>query len=207
HPGPERGGQKKGWPLPRAGNGGGGGGASPLPPKGPSHSAGEGIMKRWWIGAALAAMCVGQSAWAQYPPGGGGLLPEPAPVAPCPPPDGGQRFMPGPLSSDSAPQGPQDALSLPADIHTAWGKGPVPGSAAFFSLGMMGLQRQGPGRSVIAYDNSTTNNSASMFDPGFVALNTTNLDPALNWGIRGTIGYLFDDAAFELTGFYIGDQN
>ena len=65
-------------------------------------------MKRWWIGAALAAMCVGQSAWAQYPPAGGGLLPEPAPVAPCPPQDGGQRFMPGPLPTASAPQGPQD---------------------------------------------------------------------------------------------------
>jgi hypothetical protein len=148
-------------------------------------------MKKWWIGAALAAMCVGQSARAQYPAGDGGPLPEPAPVAPCPPQ--GQRFMPGPLTGASAPFGPGDALSLPASIPTAWGRGPVPESGAFLSLGGMALRRQAPGHRTYVTDD------------GREVLNTHFIDPAFQPGGRLTFGYLCDDAAIELTGFYLPD--
>jgi hypothetical protein len=147
-------------------------------------------MKKWWIGAALAAMCVGQSAWAQYPPGG--PLPEPVPEAACPP--GGQQFTPGPLGGANAPPGPGDALSLPADIPTAWGQGYPPESAAYLHLGGMGLIRQRPGRDLIAMDEF------------HVALTTNNIDPSYQWGGRATFGYLCDDAAIELTGFYLPEQ-
>src|SRR5689334_19581136 len=125
-------------------------------------------MKRWWIGAALAAVCVGQSAWGQQPPAGdGGPLPEPAPVAPC-----GPQFVPGPLTSAGAPPGPGDALSLPASLPTAWGKGPVPEEGAFFSLGAMGLQRQRPGHTEVGR-NELTNRPV---------LDTNDLNPEMNWG-------------------------
>src|SRR5262245_44921274 len=106
-------------------------------------------MKSWWIGMALVAMCVGQSARAQNPPGG--LLPEPAPVAPS----GGhgtldQQWVPGPLPGASAPPGPEESLSLPADIATAWGKGPIPESGFYFHVGTQALMRQRPGSTVVA---------------------------------------------------------
>src|SRR5690348_4685781 len=116
---------------------------------------GEIVMKKWWIGAALAAMCVGESAWGQGPPAGGALLPEPAPVAPCGPPP--PQMTPGPLSGGLAPPGPCDALTLPADIPTAWGKGPVPESALYLSLGSLGFQRQRPGHRDLVVDETTGN--------------------------------------------------
>jgi hypothetical protein len=151
-------------------------------------------MKRWWVGAAVAAVCVGQSAWAQQAPGDGGPLPEPAPVAAsCPP---GPQFVPGPLTSAGAPPGPGDALSLPASLPTAWGKGPIPESGAFLSIGGMGLQRQRPGGTQYARRDDT----------GDVVLNSHDLDPSQFWGGRLTFGYLYDDAALELTGFYIPEN-
>jgi hypothetical protein len=146
-------------------------------------------MKRWWIGAALAAMCVGQSAWGQQPPGDGGQIPEPAPVAPCPPQ--GPQLFPGPLTGPNAPPGPGDALSLPASLPTAWGKGPMPESGCYFSIGSSGLQFQTPGHSLIALDQ------------GRVVANTHDVDPPTQWGVRATLGYLYDDSAIELTGYYL----
>jgi hypothetical protein len=150
-------------------------------------------MKTWWIGAAAAAMCVAQSAMAQTPPGGG-VLPDPVPVAPCPP---NLDFMPGPMTSANAPPGPDTGLSLPADIPTAWGRGPVPESAAYLHLGALGLMRQDPGHGVIA----------SLDNASRPSLTTHDLDPDYAWGVRATFGYLCDDAAIEVTGFYIPEQD
>jgi hypothetical protein len=146
-------------------------------------------MKRWWIGAAVAAMCVGQSAWAQQPAGGGGPLPEPVPAAVCPPQP---QFVPGPLTGAGAPPGPGDALSLPASLPTAWGKGPPPESGAYFHWGAMGLMRQRPGHGEIFRDDSDRE-----------VLSTHDINTEYQWGGRLTFGYLFDDQALELTGFYI----
>jgi hypothetical protein len=147
-------------------------------------------MKRWWIGAAVAAMCVGQSAWAQQPSGGGGPLPEPVPAAVCPPQP---QFVPGPLTGAGAPPGPGDALSLPASLPTAWGKGPPPESGAYFHIGAMGLQRQRPGHGEIARRDIDDRE----------ALDTNDISPPFQWGPRFTFGYLYDDQALELTGFYL----
>lgn len=165
-------------------------------------------MKTWWIGAALAAMCVGQVAWGQYPPAGGSLLPEPDPVAACPPQ--GPPVTPGPLTGAVAPPGPGDALSLPAGIPTAWGKGPVPESGFYFHAGGMGLQRYRPGRTAIVL-RDTTALVNSVFVPVVrqttVAQDTHQIDPSFDWGGRATIGYLDDDAGLELTGFYLPEQD
>jgi hypothetical protein len=150
-------------------------------------------MKKWWIGAALAAMCVGQSALAQGQPGGG-VLPDPVPVAPCPPGQGNLDFMPGPMTGSTAPRGPENCLTLPADIPTAWGKGPMPEEAAFLHVGAMALTRQRPGSGTVAEINDTT------------PLTTHNIDPDLALGGRATFGYLYDSSAIELTGFYIPQQ-
>jgi hypothetical protein len=149
-------------------------------------------MKTWWIGAVAAAVCVAQSAMAQSPPGGG-VLPDPVPVAPCPP---NLDFMPGPMTSANAPPGPDTGLSLPADIPTAWGRGPVPESAAYLHLGALGLMRQDPGHGVIASLDNASRPSLTAHD----------LDPDYAWGVRATFGYLCDDAAIEVTGFYIPEQ-
>jgi hypothetical protein len=149
-------------------------------------------MRTWWIGAAVAAMCVAQSARAQTPHGGG-VLPDPVPVAPCPP---NLDFLPGPMSSSTAPPGPDTGLSLPADIPTAWGRGPVPESNAYLHLGALGLMRQDPGHGVLA-----TVEGASR-----PALTSHDLDPDYAWGVRATFGYLCDDAAIELTGFYLPEK-
>ncbi|HEX5273052.1 MAG TPA: BBP7 family outer membrane beta-barrel protein [Gemmataceae bacterium] len=152
-------------------------------------------MKKWWIGAALAAVCVSQSARAQLPPGGG-VVPDPVPVAPCPAPGGPGNldFVPGPLNGTTAPPGPNDGLSLPADVPTAWGRGGTPESGAYLTLGALGLMRERPGHGIIAEFN------------GQPALTTHDLDPDYYWGGRVTFGYLCDDAAIELTGFYVPEQ-
>jgi hypothetical protein len=149
-------------------------------------------MKKWWIGVVVAAMSVGQSAWAQSPPPGGGPLPEPAPVAPCPPQD---KFTYGPMTGAAAPPGPGDCLSLPASLPTAWGKGPIPESDAYVNFGTMAYMRQRPGHTIVAEGE------------GLPALDTNYIRPGYQWGGRLTVGYLCDDAAIELTGFYIPEAN
>ncbi len=145
-------------------------------------------MKKWWIGVVVAAMSVGQSAWAEAPPSGG-PLPEPAPVAPCPPQD---NFTYGPMTGPAAPPGPADCLSLPASLPTAWGKGPVPESDFYVNFGTMAYMRERPGHGVIATDAD-----------GRVSLDTNDIRPGYQWGGRLTVGYLCDDAAIEATAFYI----
>ncbi len=146
-------------------------------------------MKTWWIGAAAAALCVGQSAWAQ-------VLPEPAPEAACPAPgQGGQQFVPGPLTGATAPPGPGDPLSLPPNIPTAWGLGPMAEEGVYVHLGAMGLMRERPGHAVVATDNGT------------VVQTTYDLDPSYYYGGRLTVGYMYDDAAIELTGFYLPQES
>jgi hypothetical protein len=173
-------------------------------------------MKKWWIGAVLAAMWVGQSAWGQSPPPGG-LLPDPVPVAPCPPQGG--PFMPGPLTGAAAPAGPGDALSLPANVHTAWGQPGTPESGAYLSVGSMALMRQRPGGQSIATDalpngplinNSRANSPITValqvseqLPTGKEVLNTHDIDATFSWGARVTLGYMYDDAAIEVTGFYL----
>ena len=152
-------------------------------------------MKTRWIGAAAAALCVGQSAWAQYPPAGG-PLPEPAPEAVCPPQgQGGKQFVPGPLTGAAAPPGPGDPLSLPPNIPTAWGLGPMAESGVYLHAGGMGLMRERPGHAVVATDNGT------------VVQTTYALDPSYYYGGRLTVGYLYDDAAIELTAFYLPEES
>jgi hypothetical protein len=58
----------------------------------------------------------------------------------------------------------------------------------------MALQRQRPGRGLVAMDGD------------HVAMTTHDLDPHYDWAGRATVGYLCDDAAIELTGFYLPQQ-
>jgi hypothetical protein len=177
-------------------------------------------MKTWWIGAALAAMCVSQSAWAQSPPPAGGPLPDPCPVAGCV--SQCSPFVPGPLPSASAPGGPSDALSLPAGLPTAWGPPPIPESGPFLSVGSLALMRQQPGRASIATNalvvagpiaapSTVTQESNGLLTnlprfEGRAMLTTHDLDPDYSWGVRVTGGYMFDDAAIEATGFYLPEH-
>jgi hypothetical protein len=172
------------------------------------YCAGEAIMTKWWIGAAVAAILWGQTAAvrAQPPAAPAGLVPEPAPVAPCPPQL--PPAVPGPLTPGMAPPGPPNDLSLPATVPTAWQQGPVPESGFFLSAGAMALRRQRPEQKAVfvSADNTTD------LDTGFRPIGLRGVTPLLNfnqiipdfsWGVRGTVGYLYDNAGLEVTGFYL----
>jgi hypothetical protein len=105
-----------------------------------------------------------------------------------------------------APPGPPSDLSLPSTIPTAWQVGPKPESGLYVNAGAMGLQRQKLGNSPFVLRDNTIN-----LDNGFTpilratspVLNFNDIRPDLGWGFRGTVGYLYDDAAIEITGFYL----
>jgi len=98
------------------------------------------------------------------------------------------------LTGATAPPGPGDPLGLPPDIHTAWGLGPMPESGVYVQVGGMALMRERPGHAVVATDNN------------LVVQTTYDLDIPYQAGGRLTVGYMYDDAAIELTGFYVPQQ-
>lgn len=166
-------------------------------------------MKTWWITAALTAIWLGQvgTVGAQHPTGGG-PLPEPAPVAPTtqPPP-----AVPGPLTSQGAPPGPGWDLWLPATIPTAWSPHPQPESGFYMHGGAMALQRQRPGRApYVLRDNGTNvldNGTIPLPRNTSVAGNLGDISPSYAWGVNLGFGYLYDDAAIEMSAFYIADKS
>ena len=135
-------------------------------------------------------------------------LPEPEPVGNVGPMQ--SPAVPGPMPRQMAPVGPPPDLALPATVPTAWGLGPRPEEACYFHIGAQAYQRQDPGGSIWLLRDNTTN-----LDRGTTPLlrNTSNVatfndtNPGMDWGVRATLGYLFDAAAIELTGFYIPNQS
>ena len=80
----------------------------------------------------------------------------------------------------------------------------------YFHIGTQALRRQGPGHQITAFQDAA--NTDMGLDLGDVTQqqnivpvqNLNNISPKLNFGVRGTIGYLMEDnAAVELSGFYI----
>jgi hypothetical protein len=119
-----------------------------------------------------------------------------------------------------APPGPAPDLALPATIPTAWQCGPKPESGFFSSLGALGLQRQRLGSSVYVVRDTrtvTTGSTTTGFTssvPGDLpipadttpAARFSDVQTNYGWGVRATAGYLFDNAALEVTGFYTPDN-
>jgi hypothetical protein len=178
-----------------------------------------------WLG--LATMAPAQEG---YPsPVGAARLPEPLNYTPNQPPT---PLVPGPLNPLMAPAGPPPSLNLPAGHTSAFQLDHFPPeSAGYASVGLMGLQRQSLTKVPIAYTDTqfiqvtplprnTTQvrptpaafipNTAVGVDTGVTAiglypavLRLDQANPEMDLGVRATVGYLFADTAFELSGFYM----
>jgi hypothetical protein len=188
-------------------------------------------MKRWLIGVALTAGWLGLHvpAWGQAP------MPEPAPVGshpagyggpppgyggPPPGPGGPGLFsVPpspdyGPLPPQMAPQGPPPNLGLSADIPGAFTQcPPEPQCGTYFYLGGQFLQRQRMGHAPVAVIDllNTTNldTGEAPISGRFVstAQSFHDVNPDMSAGVRATIGWLFNDEAIEITGFYVPENS
>jgi hypothetical protein len=114
--------------------------------------------------------------------------------------------------------GPPDCLSLPADHSSAFQcENYVQENGFYGSIGPMALQRNHLGAGDIAVVNARAvgnftgdviPNPFTPTNPGVAsALNFNSVTPALSLGITGTIGYLCDNNAVELTAYYIWQNN
>jgi hypothetical protein len=166
------------------------------------------------MGAAAVAGWLGLTAAApaQYlpsPVGAARIMPEPLPCGAPPAPT--PNLVPGPISNAAAPPGPCDQLSLPANHSSAFQCENFGPECAFYaSVGAMALQRQQLGAGAIAvFDNNSNQLDTGLSAPpnSPVAERFKDLIPGMNWGVRGTVGYMFHDQAVELSAFYIFQQS
>ena len=177
-------------------------------------------MKRWSKAAAIALgwslVGIVGGVDAQTLPGGQpSVLPEPIPSAPTMgapgglpggPPGMGGGLVPGPISPYAAPSGPPDFLSLPAPSAGAFiEEGYGPEHHVFFHVGAYALQPQKVPSRYLAYGGTagTTDTGAAPALGSPPIFNYDNISPGMNWGVTATLGYLVDNEAFEITGFYL----
>jgi hypothetical protein len=154
-------------------------------------------MSRWWMGTALIAMWLAETASAQAPylplASGGAPVPEPMP---CPT---------APAGMAPAPSQCMSVVELPSNLPNAWCQEPVYCPPAFYVyVGGMGLQRQRMGHVPIAVldpGQGNTGNAPPRTAPVVSDLN--DIDPNFNWGVRATVGYHWENQALELSGFYL----
>jgi hypothetical protein len=198
---------------------------------------GDANMCRGWKGVALlaACWCLNVPAQAQvdgtYPsPVGAARMPVPIPCpgqAPPTPPPAQPNLMPGPISTQAAPMGPPDCLSLPCDHTSAFQcENYVEECGFFVHIGPMALQRNHLGAGDIAVINASAINTAfanaqtgannppipsnPFFPPApglFSALNFNSFTPPLSLGITGTVGYLWNSQSVEFSSFYIWEND
>ena len=156
-------------------------------------------MTTWCKGMAAAAvgLVLGGTAQAQYGPtpmGGPRPQPEPIPCAPSP------NLAPGPLTPLDAPPGPPPGLDLPANHPSAFqSENLPPEEAVYFHVGAQFLRRQTPNSQTIGTLLVTNSDGTTSVQP---AQSVHDLQPTLS-GVRGSLGYLFNDSAIEVTGFYL----
>lgn len=162
-------------------------------------------MGKWWTGAALTAVWLLQTATAQaqpLPANEGNCMPEPLPyAAPPSPPAGPPQFPTGPVSPLPAD------LALPASIPNAWDERYCNFPAFYSYVGSMGLVRTRMGRGAVVLAGPAGDTGAVIPADSPVAQSLHDLAPKLNWGVRATVGYHWDDQAFELSGFYLFDTD
>jgi Putative beta barrel porin-7 (BBP7) len=165
-------------------------------------------MTRWWMSAALTALWLGQvtATQAQYLPCPPPSAPPPEPVPFClsePP-------TPGPLPPQTAPPGPANDLGLPDNVPGAFMDCPQREETHWFSsLGASGLQRQGLGHVPLVYldpGTGTDSGVTPLVNKVTSIQDVHDVHPHLDFGPRGTLGYLWGNQSVELTGFYIPED-
>lgn len=159
-------------------------------------------MSKRWMAVALVVMSLGQTARAQsLPSPAPAVMPEPIPYGPSP------QMVPGPISPLAAPPGPGPDLSIPGNIPGAFDEGYLEPKHCFFHIGAMALQRRHPGHFNIAIlDPNNLDTGASPLLPQPVAVDLSQVGPDYGWGVRGTVGWMRDGCALELTGYYIWER-
>jgi len=173
---------------------------------------GEAIMFRWWMGVALlTAGLLPGTAWSQQ----GGVMPTPIGAARIPDPTAiyrGPELVPGPLTPQIAPAGPPDNLSLPNGHSSAFQEENYPAESAWwFNIGTQFLARYGYGRLPVFYRDPLTNldtgDVPNRLNPLYFLLDGNHLDRMILPGVRGSVGYLFDNNySLELAGWYNAEQ-
>jgi hypothetical protein len=161
---------------------------------------------RWTWGVALAAGLLGPqgAALAQYLPSpvGAARIPEPLPCGDSQTPN----LIPGPISPLAAPPGPSDKLSLPWDHSSAFQcENFPPDEHCYFHVGAVGLIRDHLGAGGIAVlDPQNLDTGIAPPSGQTIVQRYKDINQDMNFGVRATIGYLFNDSqAIEFTGFYI----
>ncbi len=137
-------------------------------------------------------------AQAQFPGGAGGgpAMPEPVGV----PSGAGMPSGPMPQYGGGGPVELPDYVNLPAGSPSAFTCDEhIPECAVYLHIGGQALQRNRPVGPPLGYFNPIP---AAPGVPG-TAVQWDNINPNMAWGPKGTLGILYENHAFELTGFYI----
>jgi hypothetical protein len=175
---------------------------------------GDAIMNRWWTGVALlAAGLLPGNGWGQQP----GVLPTPLGAARIPDPAAvytGPPLANGPLTTQVAPCGPPENLSLPVNHTSAFQDENWPLECAWwFNFGGQALTRTSFGHLPLFYHDpvNTVDNGGvpnRLQQPLFFLLDANDLDRQTQWGLRGSVGYIFDTRqSIELTGWYMFERS
>src|SRR5262245_65059333 len=159
------------------------------------------------MGVALLVGWLAAPATAQYLPSavGPARMPEPVPCAPT-------GLVPGPITPEMAPPGPPDDLSLPDDHTSAFQCEEFAcHNFCYFHIGTLSLQRQNLGHGPVAFlDQSGIPLDTGLRPPRPLelvpVLSFDSLDPAQAYGVKGAIGYMFDNYSVELSGFHIPEK-
>jgi hypothetical protein len=118
-------------------------------------------------------------------------------------------LVPGPLTPEMAPLGPPDSLSLSANAPSAFQcENCPPENAWYASVGAQGLQRNRLGHVQTAFLEPTNRKVEDIPNPLTVTPveNFNSIRPPMNFGPRLTIGYLEGNQAWEVSGYFIPEQ-
>jgi hypothetical protein len=106
-----------------------------------------------------------------------------------------------------APQGPPSALSLPASHTGAFQTENYPiETSAYLHFGALALQRQRLSKLPLVYNDNQNQQLDTGIPPiGDVPLlfSMRDLNPGMNTGAVATLGFLWGNQSFEVSGFYI----
>jgi hypothetical protein len=173
-------------------------------------------MSGWWKGGALIAawlsLCLavhGSDYDGRYPvPHGPARMPEPLPCGVCDPGYHGPPLVPGPINPHAAPPGPPDCLSLPATHSSAFQcEHCLPEEHFYFHFGTQFLQRQKFSNGDIAVLDPQNTDTGEFPEGAPLLRRFKDLNPTMNPGIRGRIGYMWQNFAIEAEAFYIFQAN
>jgi hypothetical protein len=158
---------------------------------------------KWCMGVALTVGClaVALPGRAQEP------LPEPLPVGPASVP------LPGGGAPQCPPNIPASEVTLSPSIPGAFTDNPPDNeTGVYLNVGAMGLMRERLGHAPVAVIDTVNptdlKNGHIPFTPKFTfpVLSLHDISPEMAWGPRSTIGYMWDNQAIEVGGFFVGDS-